>query len=435
MSRGPKIYKVRRRSVVILWPLFYLSLCVGLIAFPSFILAALIGDMKIVPSERYLGELTTDQDPIVVNLPANTMISEVLVARGQDVRAGETVATFDKSALKATRERLENETAALVLERRCLLDPSLFEAFEETAFDTSNELDQLLSIGLQSCRLHVSSFGPQRVDLHKERVALVENRAEILKRQQSLLGQIHQQEVPQMHQQILFAALQLQQHINQADADDNAVRTELHALTVAESEARLQRLNTLSDEIASNNMTLERVEVALDSPRLLSPVTGKVQRVRAIQRGTILTDSVELLQITPTENAAYVVKFPVDFDAAHQIVMGERILIRPLGVRHADSLNLLGRVSGFSTTIVNLREQVTLVNLTLDDESVARLQDPDIRLSLHGTSTASVVEIKRAERAIADEIEQTWDQNCQNFAQALCRPEPKLEMTNAGVGR
>lgn len=420
MARRPRIYRAGRRRVPYVTAFVRLLVCFAVISIPTLLLAVAIGKTTFKPNGQFVGELTTDQDPIIVNLPADVTISEVLVARGQTVRAGETLATFDKSALAAARTRLENETAALILERRCLLDPLLFGELGKSFLDSADELDQLLAIALESCQLSLAAYSDMHLEIYEDRASIAQSRAEILRQQQNLLSQIDVSEDVSQRPEVLFAALQLQLQINATDMQDNDARIQMQVVTELRHKTRLARLHELSRQVAQNNALLERIDAALQQPRVIAPIAGKVQRVRAIQRGTILPESVELLQITPTDHAEFVVRFPLPHDELDAVRVGDSLVVRPLGISLETPLVLSGHVTAFQADRGSTIEQSVFVSVTLDAQSTARLRDPNTRLAMHGTGTASIVEVTQNKRQMAHEIETVILRNCGVLLQSQC---------------
>lgn len=389
------------------------------LALPSILITQFVSAQNFVPSASYIGSLATSRDPIMVNLPADLPIAEVLVARGQDIRQGETVATFDTAALTGERNRIENATAALVLERRCLLDSSLSDDLELTIASAETALEQRLFIALESCR----SFLEEENSIQKhlqESTSLAAERHLLLLEQRARLGRFALDAAPSERHEILLAALKVDLQILGIREQRHTVENR-HQMHAREGHMeKISRLRTLTDQIDKNVEFLDRVDAALEFPRVVSPVAGRVQRVRAIQRGAVLPKSTELLQVAPNDTRTYNVSFSVSFDTLGRIRVGQALDIRALGDTHAIHLPLSGQVAALTRNENDSNSQMVMVSVKLDAESVARLSRPDVRLALHGTETASIVTLKLQTTSVWQALARILERNCLNSILFFC---------------
>lgn len=420
MSATRQIYRPVVLRSRLLRPLFSLAIALAVIAVPTWIAAQFIGAQTVQPQARFVGELRADQEPFTVSLPAGIPIDEILVDRGDEVKAGQTIATLDKNAVRAAKERLENETAALVVERRCLLDPDIFDGMDGVSLDALDEMDQLIGIALRSCRLFDAEDAGGMAKLAEDRALLIAKRHRLLRKQREVVVSNELMQEGSKDLGALETALNLELQITETLLEENAQLAKVTELQLASEAAKLDRLRALSLSIAENDDLLSRLDAVLETPRLYAPRDGRVQRVRALQRGRSVPVDTTLVDISPSDGTAYQVRFQTAHNPLAPFDVGQVVTMRPLGVLESLDQNLSGRISHVGTAAPGADVQQLSIHVALSEGSQALLQSETSRISLIGPETASIVEVGLPVQAVGTALRAAFVKNCNLTGVRMC---------------
>ena len=392
-------------------PLLCLFFTIGIAAVPSWIAASFLGAQMLEHRESFVGELRADQSPIAVNLASGVSLGEIVVEQGQAVEAGQTVATIDQQAVRAAKVHTENQIAMKILERRCLLEPDFFLNMDQPSIEGEGELGQLLGVALKSCEV-LSEEGRLSVEEQRvERTNLLQRRQDLLERQRDLLGSRGRTE-SELSAAFVASLLKSEIDLNQIDLDVNDHQTRILEIGEQREIARLNRLNQLNEDIRENQKLLQRLEDALDAPRLSAPSDGVIQRVRPLQPGATLTQETDIIEITNQSNSMYQVVFKIPLSRSEAFWPGQVLVVSSLGLGKTYSVLLEGIVLSIeaSQDVTDVEQVVVKVGLT--EESQTRIQDRSSNLALIGPETALLVDVSLPDEPTIDAIASTTERNC-----------------------
>lgn len=420
MKGNRRHFQAVPRRARLLSPVLVLVAAFLAVIVPTWIAAGFVGGQYLEPKGVHIGQLRANRNPIAITLPAGIALDEILVNRGDLVKAGQTVATIDQDAVRAAVNRLENETAALVLERRCLLDPSVFEGMEPVAFDALDEMEQLIGIALRSCRDLEADGQYERALIVEDRLALMEKREELLKKQSELIVVAGLGEAPPNDNAVLVAALQIQLEINDIRLDENFLRSEIEYITRSIEAARLTRLRQLSNIIAENTDLLGRLNAALRTPRLQSPRNGQVQRVRAMRRGDSVMSSTDIIEISDEEQQNFEVTFNVSYDNSDTFEIGQMLNVQPVGGAGVFPDPLRAEVIRITADpeLASKRELTVALGLSRQSEQV--IMDENSHVALIGPETAAVVTVELPRQKIEHSLARVLQDNCMKTIEKNC---------------
>ena len=418
-GRRQKYSAVARRTRVFTPTLALLAVLFAIGA-PTWIAAGFVAGQTLPSRATFTGQLRADQTPFAISLPAGVPIGEILVERGDSVVAGQTVATIDEQAVRDAKERLENETAALVLERRCILDPEAFDGVPISPLDALGELDQLIGIALRSCKMSEKNGSSERAELARARASVLEKRELLLRRQRELVVARGLSLASEPDSQLLSDAISLELQITETHLTENSQQMRAFELERSSESAKLARLRFLSRQISENDQLLRRFDAALQSPRLQSPTGGLVQRVRALQRGSEVPVDTDIVEVTADESRGFNVIFNAINDPLSPFEFGQAVKIKPIGGLRDMAHELEGQLSGILAGESGSAENLVTLQVTLSDQSQTLLRSDAIDMTMIGPESASIVKVSLASQPIRNATRATLNRNCSALRLEFC---------------
>ncbi len=273
--------------------------------------------------------------PVVVRSPATAVVSEVRVADGSRVQAGQTLVVLDKSIpgghgvtdIQLQLSQLRDERRALIRQRSrarrlARQRQELLDAQQREALEQARALQQQVQVARQRVALlareheRSASLAAGRwisaADLQKSFTALLGAR-------QELLGRRHDHQAVLARRQTLQAQLSIQQ-------TQSAER-------LAELQSRLMRLSFESERLDASERAL-----------LTAPIGGVVTDVVA-HAGQHLRPGEAVLTVAPKSPAMHSIDVLLPSAAAARVRPGMPVRLRYAGYPHQDHGSARGAVS------------------------------------------------------------------------------------------
>lgn len=376
-------------------------------------LTVLLAERIALPGTRVLGgTLRPDSDPAVVILPAGVPLDRVLVSPGEPVRAGQTVALFDRAAIAAELAHLERAIVAAAAYRECLLSahqsaeeaddkedsrtPSRSKHGPATSPDLDPETELLVRAALETCQTEHAADALARARIEAASLRIAE-RISLLDRKIALLLERSDERTPRSRAaDSLEAALERNALARQRDTLD----LETRALRIDQHRARLARIREAGQEIADLRLRQARLAAALERPRLVAPDTGTVARVRVPPTGSPAHDDIAIAEIRPAGHTPYRATVPLSPAQAARLHPGTRVAITLLGFPPS-APRLEGVVERFSEASSESGLTRIIATVALTEESAQILADPDSGIALRGSSTASTIALETPPKPVA----------------------------------
>ena len=375
--------------------------------------AVLVAERLEVPTSRsFGGTLRPDRDPLAVHLPAGVPLQAVVVEPGEVVRAGQTLALYDRDAIAAELARLEREVVVAGLRRDCLLSAASGDAApapakvirdglaEDAGLDPETALQ--LRAALQDCRTRLAVRAAERDRLEAERARVAERHA-LVERKLALVLSRPRSADPRLTAE---ASVTLALERNQLAARLDTLAAEARALKLAHDRDRIDEVDTIAREVAAVMQAQARLAAALASPRLAAPGDGTVGRIRPIPAGQTMSRDEPLMDIRAPGAEAYVAEIAMTAAQASAIPPGTPVRLALLGFPTPRPV-LTGTIEGFtSATSASGTTRVT-ARITLSPESLRTLANPAEGIALRGARTASTITVSLTPKSLANILEKT----------------------------
>lgn len=385
------VYAVRLRRRPGVRPLLWLIIGFSLFTLLGCAWGLLLLNGRLASHNNFVGQLSPDSDPLVVSLPRGAILEEVHVPRNSRIRRGQTVATLDITAMKRTIAKLSAELLHDDMLRECLLleqlpDLAYYVDLEEQAKDQAR-------LARQDCQALLAEKS-QIVDRLTEKQTLLRDEQILVTRYQKILSQGLQGALsPQQRDEDARQALALallrnkldqQMALAQFDADKHGAEWNVR---------RLERVRLLMESIRHKTELRHQMRSLLEQPRLHAPEDGLVVQVRNLPKDTPMREDIEFLVLRPEGGVGYRASFEVPHHRLDAVATGDRVQMTMLGMIDGGPL-LTGAVTGLRST----GQTLVRAEVTLDPESVAELDNPQIGIALRGLGTASIIRVQKADQ-------------------------------------
>lgn len=348
---------------------------------------------RVASHHNFVGHLSPDADPIVVSLPHGAILKELHTTRNAKIRQGQTVATLDIDAMEQRIEMLGAELLHDDLLRECLL----IEEPPDAAYfvDLPEQAREHARLARQDCRGFLAEKArimerlAQKQNLMREEQSLVTRYQGLLS--YGLNGSLPPQQREQDARQALALALlrnKLEQQLAEAQFDADKEGAEWQ-------QRRLKQVRALMKAIRLKTELRRHMRALLERPRLHAPENGFVVQVRSIPRDTAMKEDIDLIVLRPEDGVGYRASFEVPHHQLDSVSTGDKVQMTMLGMINGGPL-LTGSVSGLRST----GHTLVRAEVTLDQESVTKLDDPQIGVALRGLGTASIIRVQKADQPV-----------------------------------
>lgn len=241
-----------------------------------------------------------------VVLPAFHALSAVLIAEGDRVARGETIALLDNSGLLEQISDLEHQLLAMHVERRCLLSPTTAQPSNQNWIDA----DPLMAASIEICLNLSGAHANEIASLHETRLQLLEERQSLIQQTRtvtSLTALSSRDSTPQN----LVEITRLRLEENELSVEINALSTDIAEVEAQQQDAIASRLVELAQLIEGKEAEIRSLRNAAQAERLYATSDGIVERVRAVQTRQRLSTDVPLAQIAEAAESRLVLSFQV----------------------------------------------------------------------------------------------------------------------------
>ena len=368
----------------VLWLIVGFSLLTTLSA--SWVVFALSG--KIDSHHNFVGQLSPDSDPIIVVLPKGGILKELHVARSEKVTRNQTVATLDVEAM----QRRVDELGAAVLHDNILRECLLIEELPDTAYfvDLPEMERDHARLAKQDCQSFFNEKSQLLQQALSDRASMHEERI-LIERYIGLLSTGLRQDIePRKREDDARQVLALGLLRNKLDRQIATLEFSADKGGAEWQKQRLERVKKLGDSIRRNTTQRDRMRNLLERPRLQVPESGFVVQVRNVQRDTAMHEDIDLLVLRPESGTGYNASFEVPHHRLDAVATGNKVQMTMLGMLNGGPV-LTGEVSALKTT----GQTAVRATITLDNESIARLDNPKIGIALRGLGTASIIRVEK----------------------------------------
>lgn len=363
--------------------------------------AALLLNGSVASHHNFVGQLSPDADPTIINLPKGAILKEVHVPRNAVVERGQTIATLDTEAME---RRIEEITAELLHDdmlRECLLS----EEVPETAYFI--DLPELAQTRARLARQECQTFLDQKLavleKLETEKTLKIEERKLIDNYIAVLSSGMRRDMLPEKREEDSRQALALALLRNKLDREIANLGFEAGKDGADWQRTRLERIKTLGDQIRIKADLKRHMQGLLKRPRLQAPESGLVVQVRRVPGKSAMPEDVDLVVLRPEDGAGYRADFEVPHHRLDQIDVGSKVKMTMLGMLDGGPV-LRGTVSALNTT----DQPSVRATIQLDPESVSQLDDPNIGIALRGLGTASMIHVQKTDQDTMDVLEQAF---------------------------
>lgn len=388
---GTFTYKAVPRRKPGLRPLLWLVIGFSLLALLGSVWILLLLTGRVASHHSFVGQLSPDADMVTVSLPQGAILKEVHIPRNAQVQKGQTVATLDIEAMKRHLEKISAELLHDDMLRECLL----LEDLPDTAFflDLPEHAQDQARLARQDCqgflaeKAHIQKQLAEKQALMREEQSLVTHYQGRLSR--GLQGALRPEQREADARQALALALlrnKLEQQSALAQFDANKDGAEWQ-------KRRLERVRLLMQSIRFKTELRHHMQSLLEQPRLHAPENGFVMQVRNVPRDSPMKEDVDLVVLRPEEGVGYRASFEVPHYRLDAVAMGDVVQMTMLGMIDGGPI-LTGTISGLRST----GQTMVRADVTLDQSSVARLDDPQVGIALRGLGTASIIRVQKADQ-------------------------------------
>jgi len=356
------------------------------------------------PDRSFAGSITPARERTTVALPAYAILDRVIVDDGDDISAGQTLATLNLSAMKTRLTQLsksldqaQESIACLLHARHRARSDDRQEAETPNLFDDPVDptvAGPALKEHLEACRSAMLEFSATQDVLNQERTALIAER-DAVKDYISIGLWIDPN----------AAAATLRRHVAltmlRTEIDKELVR---NAQRIAQArrafDADLKRmLETQTGAVKTLSSEELHLKDHIASPRISAPSAGTIARVRPLATQSSSEEALEIIEVVPNGLDQFQAAFEVPLQVANEIERGQPVEMRTLG-EYLMTPSLSGHVSEMHTASAG---QI-LVTVTLDKQSIKVLADPDNGVALGGPDTASLVRVRLAPEPLVDQL-------------------------------
>lgn len=390
--------------------------------------AALIAERTTVPASRsYGGTLHPDGNPVTVALPAGLPLDAVLVRPGQEVRAGQTLAVYDKTRIATELARLERDIIALAARRDCLLtqtpatpgDPPAPRPAAAPPAQPDPEMALRIRAAVEACQTDQAARALDSQRLTRLRDRLAERHALIGRQITLTLARAKPRDKPEAARKTLALALEQNRIKQQIDTIEIEDRTR----AIDHDRARLQQVQATTQQIEDARRIQAELAAALAAPRLTAPEDGIIARVRPVPLRQPMTRDADFIDIQDPNAQAYAATITLSGAQAASLEIGTPVTITLIGYPDPKP-RLNAEIQSFeAATTLSGTTRVT-AKLKINKKDQEKLAQNKTTIALKSKQTAANIKVQKNKNKITKHIKNTWENVWAYRAQTANQPLP-----------
>lgn len=370
----------------------------------------LLVDLQVPSRTSYTGTLRPDADPVTLSLPEGAVLDQILVARNDTVRQGQTLATLDITAMERYIATLEAELIHDRMLRDCLLSGQRPHQPPAPPDSLSDPLATAMQRAVQSCLLDLDTTAALEASRADSQAQLKQER-QLVDRYIRVLTSTPDTEASRKE---VLQALALSMTRTRIDTRLTELRAQTQSDLLDNRAARLSKISGLETDIRFKSGLRARLLTALETPRLTAPEAGRVLRVRRLPKGTQAAELTQVLEVRPDGTGGYRAGFALPQADRTQIALGRTVQITLLG-----QLDRVPDLTGDISHIHVADDGQLWADITLDTASTALLDDPHTGLALRGSDTASTIHVQGEDINALESLRQTLARGGRHLRQQI----------------
>lgn len=379
--------------------LFWLAIGAGAMAAGVSLGVAMVSGATIGSYRSFSGTLRPEVDPLPIYLLEGAILEKVLIAPGDTIVQGQTLATLDKAAMSAAVKELQAGLLHHTVLRDCLL--STQKPGTPDIKGVTEDQQTAVSLAVQEC----SGFTDDRVEVHVRfdthrdallsKRKLVEDYIRVLTTTKDNQDKVRREDDARRALALALVRADLDSQLAENELEQRAELSGLRS-------KRLDRVQQLEQEIQGKRNLQKILKLHMDTPRIAAPFDGEIVRVRnLVQTGPAQTD-INLIQMRPPESDQFQAYFDVPQSQINGITLG-----RPVSVKIVGQLETHRSLQGEITDLQALGANDIRISVALDSESQLHLLELSDRLALFGRATATQVKVRLGDLPIWETMMQS----------------------------
>lgn len=340
--------------------------CTALLVGSAFILA----DQYFVSDTRtYSGRFSPTGRKVHLAVPADVPLARILVAEGEEVHAGQRLASFDAQALAESIDRISLQILLKNAEIECLLNKTTLPDENVNELGLSVEARLAFQAMFRECQLVHRQFGLQRSDLQRQ-IETMKTRADLAARtlvtNRSLREQMSVEEI----------ALRVAVEKQRFAANIDALELLLVNLSAEQEGAILQQVAEIRQLVEELSGVLTNLERSAEEPWLIAPESGRIHRVRPVPEQTVFPRETEILTLKGDQTSLLEAYAHFPSKHAKRFESGDAVQVKLSGIPvTADPLT--GHIAGIYDTPGQTGSGIsTTVEVLVDLQDI---QNPQLR--------------------------------------------------------
>lgn len=285
--------------------------------------AALLASRITVGSRlHYPGILRSTLRQADLELPQSVPLQEMLVQAGDTVKPGQTLAVYDTGLLDELLADTERQILAGSIERKCLTSgtPPGEAAMEAGTLEAEAGLQAERAAAECAALLNRHRVQRRRVEAALE--AAGNGSGTRIRRLKSAVAKA------ETDSQRNLIATQIAVERNRLKQRSGRLGLELAALRSDQEHEVLARLRRLEEEAALLRQRRARLRQALEQPRLLAPMGGRITRLRTVAAGQSFPQPVPLISLRSEASRTVEASFSLPEQEARALAPGGLVSMR-----------------------------------------------------------------------------------------------------------
>ncbi|WP_162933014.1 hypothetical protein [Roseovarius sp. EL26] len=316
-------------------------------------------------AHQYHAELRSSDETVDLQLPARIPLEAIVVTAGEVITQGQTIATFDHELMQLELDNLRRSVLVGSSLRHCLLTPDI--AALMTTFPAGLDAESQLQMraAFKDCKLS-----------HQENALQIQRLQDLRDRQSKRLIMLGQRA------KLAFAltskvegkaatAIEFSLEQNRLQKQLTRLDYELRTLSTKQERGLLQRAKVIQQDVKQDRQYQTLLKSYLNAPRLQSPATGKVLRVRRVSNGQSFQRPITIVTMQNSSAVSYRAIFYVPQAIAESLQVDDEVQLSLTGLT-PDMKWVTGTISRIESALhasVSLHDQMVTVDV---DENTMR---------------------------------------------------------------
>jgi multidrug efflux pump subunit AcrA (membrane-fusion protein) len=359
---GPPRRLASRRWFWAIWAL----LCALLLAGSVVVLAE---RYKVSDERIFVGKFAPVGRTTELIVPAGVPMSQLLVGEGDQVVLGQRLARYDSEALSGRIDQVSLEILLNNTLQECLLNKSVLP--DETIADMNLDASDRLAVQatLRECRLKHRKFGLDR-DALQGRILSLRTRADLAV--QTLVTDRELRQKMSAREIALRAAVERQKF----ESSIKPLELQLARMATDHEGQLLKQVLALREDADRLSQALTLLNKVLETPWLIAPESGRVQRLRPVAEHTVFSKDTEVMTLSGAEFMSLQASARVSSEHGGRFEKGDLVFVRLSGMPMTAS-RLQARVSDIFDTPGQLgSDSGTTISVELGLQDI---DDPQLR--------------------------------------------------------